>query len=89
MGSAYSTREAKSHFNEVIRKVKAGKRVAITYRGEEVSVIVPPANRPDPEQALRLMEEQGLTSSGPIVTGPFQPAVRKPGALKRFLESRE
>ena len=89
MGSVYSTREAKTRFNEVIRKVKAGKRIAIIDHGEEVAVIAPPGQKPDPEEALRLMEAQGLTSQGPLVTGPFQPAVRKAGALKRFLESRE
>ena len=89
MGSVYSTREAKIRFSEVIRKVKAGNRIAITDRGEEIAVIAPPEKKPNPEEALRLMEAQGLTSQGPLVTGPFQPAVRKPGALKRFLESRE
>jgi prevent-host-death family protein len=89
MGSVYSTREAKTHFDEVIRKVRAGKCIAITHRGEEVAVIAPPEKKSDPTEALRFMEEQGLISPGPVVTGSFQSAGRKPGALKRFLETRE
>ena len=37
MAVTYSTYEAKAKFSEVIRKVRAGQRVVIAYRGEEIA----------------------------------------------------
>lgn len=40
MSDTYSTYEAKARFSEIIRKVRSGKHVRITYRGREVAEVV-------------------------------------------------
>jgi prevent-host-death family protein len=86
----YSTYEAKARFSEVIRKVRAGQRVVIAYRGEEVAEIRPLENRAGSlEKAMTRLEDQGVLGRRAKSTAPLRPLARKPGALKRFLESRE
>jgi prevent-host-death family protein len=90
MAETYSTYEAKAKFSEILRKVRAGQRVVIAYRGEEVAEIrplEPKGNRLD--KSLRRLEDQGLLSRARTPTGPLKPLVRKRGALARFLGSRE
>jgi prevent-host-death family protein len=85
----YSTYEAKARFSEVIRKVRAGQRVVIAYRGEEIAEIRPLENRGSLEKTIARLEEQGVLGRPAKPTGPLRPLARKAGALKRFLESRE
>jgi len=92
MSKVYSTYEAKAKFGEIIRKVRAGKRVVISYRGEEVAEVRPLPKRKSSTLMARLkeLEEQGVV--GPpkkIKKSSFRPVVRRPGALARFLESRD
>jgi len=90
MSERYSTYEAKAKFSEILRKVRAGQRVVIAYRGEEIAEIRPlERSERRLDKALRRLEDQGLVSRAPTPTGPLKPLVRKPGALARFLDSRE
>ncbi len=90
MAHVYSTYEAKARFSEVIRKVRAGQRVVIAYRGEEIAEIRPLEHRGlGLEKTIARLEEQGILGRPARPTGPLRPLARKPGALKRFLESRE
>jgi prevent-host-death family protein len=90
MAETYSTYEAKAKFSEILRKVRAGQRVVIAYRGEEVAEIRPLATNGDRlAKSLKRLEDQGLLSRARTPTGPLEPLVRQPGALARFLESRE
>ena len=41
MAQTYSTYEAKAKFSEVMRKVRAGQRIVIAYRGEKIAEIRP------------------------------------------------
>lgn len=90
MAHTYSTYEAKAKFSEVIRKVRAGQRIVIAYRGEEIAEIRPIQN-PDArlQKAIARLEDQGIVSHRSRPTGDLQPLAKKPGALARFLESRE
>ena len=89
MAHVYSTYEAKARFSEVIRKVRAGQRVVIAYRGEEVAEIRPLENRGGSlERTMARLEDQGVLSRSAKPTVPLRPLARKPGAMKRFLESR-
>lgn len=86
----YSTYEAKARFSEVLRKVRSGKRVRITYRGQEVAEIGPiEPNQGTTEDAMRRLEEAGILDPRPPVRAMLTPLVRRPGALERFLDSRE
>ena len=90
MAHVYSTYEAKARFSEVIRKVRAGQRVVIAYRGEEVAEIRPLENRGGGlEKTMARLEDQGVLGRSAKPAAPLRPLARKPGALKRFLESRE
>jgi prevent-host-death family protein len=90
MANVYSTYEAKARFSEVIRKVRAGQRVVIAYRGEEVAEIRPLENRGGSlAKAMARLEDQGVLGRRAKPAAPLRCLARKPGALKRFLESRE
>ena len=90
MAQVYSTYEAKARFSEVIRKVRAGQRVVISYRGEEIAEIRPLENRAASlEKTLAQLEDQAVLGRGAKAAGPLRPLATKPGALKRFLDSRE
>jgi prevent-host-death family protein len=90
VGETYSTYEAKAKFSEILRKVRAGQRVVITYRGEEIAEIRPvERDRDSLAKSLKRLEDQGRLSRARTPTGPLRPLARKPGALARFLDSRE
>ena len=90
MIESYSTYEAKARFSEVLRKVRSGKRVRITYRGQEVAEIAPIGPEQGTiEDVMRRLEEAGILDSRPPVRAALMPLVRRRGALKRFLDSRE
>lgn len=90
MAETYSMYEAKAKFSEIIRKVRAGQRVVIAYRGEEIAEIRSlEGNGERLEKSLRRLEDQGHLSRVRKPTGPLKPLVKRPGALARFLESRE
>jgi prevent-host-death family protein len=90
MAHAYSAYEAKAKFSEVIRKVRAGQRVTIAYRGEEVAEISPiERSGKSLEKSLRRLEELGVVEGNRKPAGRLKPIAKRPGALARFLESRE
>lgn len=89
MVNVYSTYEAKARFTELLRKVRSGQTVRITYRGEEVAEIRPLVPAKSLEQRLAKLEEEGILSGASRPPGALTPIVRRPGALKRFLESRD
>ena len=87
--TTYSTYEAKARFSEILRKVRDGQRVTISYRGEEVAEIRPIGTAADSaERRIAELEEAGIVTAGDP-DAPIVPLTRRPGALKRFLESRE
>jgi prevent-host-death family protein len=84
---SYSTYDAKARFSELLRKVRSGRSVTITYRGEPVAEIRP-IQRPDSSEArIEQLGERGLVTPRPP-REPLTPVVRRRGALQRFLEDR-
>ena len=89
MSITYSTYEAKSRFSEVLRQVRDGATITVSYRGEPVAEI-----RPIQEETETLEEYfDGLRRQGIIhpATDPnyrFKPGKPIPGALERFLADR-
>jgi prevent-host-death family protein len=91
MSEVYSTYDAKARFSEVMRKVRSGKRVVISYRGEEVAEIRPIERREaaEPiEKRLERLEREGVLIRRPKPKTPLRPIAHRPGALARFLKSR-
>jgi prevent-host-death family protein len=90
MPHVYSTYEAKAKFSEIIRKVRAGKRVVVAHRGQIVAEIRPIASPARSlEDALDRLQDDGVLGAPAKPAGKLGPLARKPGALARFLESRE
>jgi prevent-host-death family protein len=87
--SRYTTYEAKAKFGEVLRKVRRGQRVVISYRGREIAEIRPLEPAGSVGDLLRRHEERGTIEPAAEPTGPLRPVARRRGALARFLESRD
>ncbi len=86
----YSTYEAKAKFSEVIRKVRGGQRVLISYRGKEIAEIRPITGLDEGlARSIARLEDEGVLSHPSNPVGRLEPIAKKPGALRRFLESRE
>ena len=89
MPRTYSTYEAKAKLSEIIRRVRSGQRVIISYRGANVAEIRPIESVEDLESRIRLYEERGILEAPAKRRGSLRPFVKRRGALSRFLESRE
>lgn len=88
--NTYSLYEAKARFSEVIRLVRQGRSVTITYRGEPVARIQPAQpEASELAERLRQFEEAGVLRPGGDSKVPFKAIARRPGALARFLADRD
>ena len=89
MAHLYSVYEAKARFSEVIRQVREGRTITISYRGEPVAEIRP-ARKSEPFEArLEDLRRRGILirSAGP--RSELVPGAPAPGALDRFLSERD
>ncbi len=90
MTSIYSTYEAKAKFSEIIRRARGGHRVVISYRGKPVAEVRPiQTGEISLADRLKDLEEEGVLSRPAKPVGRLTPIARRPGALRRFLDSRE
>lgn len=89
MADIYSAYEAKSRFSELLRKVREGRTVVITYHDEPVAELRPIAHEETIEQRLKAMERAGTLKRATRKPFLLRPIVRRPGALKRFLAERD
>jgi prevent-host-death family protein len=91
MTFVYSTYEAKKKFGQIIRQVRSGQPVVITYRGERVAEIRPLVESKENglQERLKRLEGEGALERQSKPTGPLTPLARRRGALNRFLESRK
>jgi prevent-host-death family protein len=90
MVRVYSTYEAKAKFSEIIRRVRGGRRVVIAFRGEHVAEVRPIASVEETvDERLRRLEDEEVLIDPEREGRELCPVVRKPGALARFLGSRE
>ncbi len=89
MARTYSVYQAKAKLSEVLRQVKRGRSVTISERGTEVARVVPIQPAPDLRSRLERLEREGVMRTAVGSTEEVVPITRRPGALKRFLKSRE
>jgi antitoxin (DNA-binding transcriptional repressor) of toxin-antitoxin stability system len=85
----YSAQDATLRFDEILQKVRAGERVMIEDQGEDVAEVLPVRKSASMMDAVRELEEQGIISPLVKPEGELIPIARIPGALDRFLESRD
>jgi len=89
MTHEYSTYDAKARFSEILRKVREGKVVTISYHGRPVAEIRPIEPRDEGiEDHLHQLEEHGAIVRSEGRRGKLRPLVHKRGALNRFLRER-
>lgn len=89
MPITYSTYEAKARFSEVLRQVREGETVTVTYRGEPVAEIHPIHREQDSaETHLDELERRGALVRATEPWRPPAPVEPIPGALDRFLADR-
>ena len=90
MGSdEYSTYEAKARFSELLRKVRAGRTITITYHGKAIAQIHPIRAEGGLEARIEALRASGRISGGGSVRGLLRALTRRSGALDRFLEERD
>ena len=99
MSITYSTYEAKTRFSEVLRQVREGETVTVSYRGEPVAEIRPIRQKSEISKAESLKTETQeeydarLIREGILVPAAdpnyrFKLGEHVPGALERFLADR-
>ena len=89
MRTIYSTSDAKARFSEVLRQVRDGKTVTVTYRGKPVAEICAiRKSRETIDARLDTLERHGVLVGSEKPRRPMKPVARRPGALKRFLAER-
>jgi prevent-host-death family protein len=86
---SYSTYEAKARFSELLRKVRSGRSVTITYHGEPVAELRPIPAAGTVAARIDQLTERGLVTARPAVRPEPEPVVRRAGALRRFLAERD
>ncbi len=90
MNLTLSTYEAKARFSEVMRMVREGRTVHISYHGKPVAEIRPiEGKKRTLEEHLDELERRGIVSPARNRNAPLGPIAHRPGALKRFLDERE
>lgn len=91
MAINYSVYEAKARFSEVIRQVREGNTVTVSYRGEPVAEIrsIEGRRQPTLEERLEDLEYSGALARPVVPKRLLQPIGRRPGALSRFIAERD
>lgn len=89
MSPVYSTYEAKARFSEIIREVRDGTVVTVSYRGEPVAEIRAIRREPPTlETRLDDLERRGIIVPSGQRKAARTALARRSGALKRFLDER-
>jgi len=89
MPQTYTAYDAKAKLGEILRKVRAGQRVIISYRGQDVAEVRPLVSMESIGARISSHREHGTLTGARLPGAAFKPLVRKRGALNRFLESRD
>ena len=88
--NVYSTYQAKTRFSEILRKVRSGQRIWVTYHGQRVAEIRPIRNVREPlDDRIRRLETEGVLIPASAPDAGLRPLAKRPGALRRFLEERD
>ncbi len=87
--TTYSTYEAKAKLSEILRRVRAGETVRITYYGEEIAEVRPVEHETSDRETIEQLRRRGLLGRSESGRRAWEPLAKKPGALSRFLEERE
>ncbi len=85
----YSTYEAKAKFSEILRQVREGRTVRVSYRGAPVAEIRPIGGaEAGLARRLERLAERGVLIRSPERPRSLDTVRRRQGSLKRFLDER-
>ena len=89
MGDTYSLYDAKAKLSEIVRRVREGRTITLTYRGTPVAE-VRPIEKPTGglEEHLQELIRRGVIIPAKNPGAPMKAIAHRPGALKRFLRDR-
>ncbi|MEX2526681.1 MAG: type II toxin-antitoxin system prevent-host-death family antitoxin [Gemmatimonadota bacterium] len=85
---SWSTYDAKARFSELLRLVREGRTITVTYHGKPVAEVRPLAAAEGMEARLERLRSRGLLSLPDTPSAPLEPLASRPGALARFLQDR-
>ena len=89
MSPIYSTYEAKARFSEVLRLVREGTTVTVTYRGDPVAEIRPiEAKAASIDEHFAALQKRGIVVPAADPRSPLTRGEPNPGGLARFLADR-
>lgn len=89
MSRSYPTYQAKAHFSEILRQVRAGQTVVISHRGQDIAEIRPLSRPATVEENFARLEALGIIERPTMPRGRLEAVVQRPGGLARFLAERE
>lgn len=90
MKDRYSLYEAKARLSALVRQVREGRRIIITVHGQPAAELRPVESGPKSiEDRLAELIAQGVVVPAKDPHAPIRPGKRRPGGLKRFLDSRD
>lgn len=84
----FSTYDAKARFSEVLRRVREGRTVTVTYQGEPVAEIRPLERSGGTAARMEWLRGRGVLAAPERPTRKLGVVARRPGALQRFLDDR-
>ena len=89
MDLIYSAQEAKAKFSEVMRHVRAGGTVTVTYHGKPVAEVRPIEKEPTAtDRRIEELTRRGIIGPARFDDAEIGPSQHSPGALARFLADR-
>jgi prevent-host-death family protein len=90
MATVYSLYDAKAKLSEILRRVREGQTITISYRGKPVAEIRPIRHgKQTLSERIQELEARGIIAGSGKPRGKPSPIARRPGALKRFLAERD
>lgn len=84
----FSTYEAKARFSEVLRLVREGRTITVTYQGEPVAEIRPLHRSGGTAARMEWLRSRGALVGAEAPRPEWGAVEPRPGALARFLEDR-
>lgn len=84
----FSTYDAKARFSEVLRRVREGRTVTVTYQGEPVAEIRPLDRSGGTAARMEWLRSRGVLSGAARKPRKLGVLAKRPGALRRFLDDR-
>jgi prevent-host-death family protein len=84
----FSTYDAKARFSELLRRVREGRTVTVTYQGEPVAEVRPLGRPTGTAARLEWLRSRGVVVGPGDQTAGLESITQRPGALERFLADR-